>query len=94
MVQVPTAASWSVLVQVEQVAAGVVEDRIQPAVGHPGRLLDEHPLAAPTNALGMLGDVLRVRRWAMSGGYGRAVCQVPDTSPALGAELGRAAQPG
>jgi dolichyl-phosphate beta-glucosyltransferase len=46
------------------------------------------------DALGMLGDVLRVRRWAMSGGYGRAVRQVPDASPALGAELGRAAQLG
>jgi dolichyl-phosphate beta-glucosyltransferase len=46
------------------------------------------------DALGMLGDVLRVRRWAMTGGYGRAVCQVPDASPALGAEVGRAAQPG
>jgi hypothetical protein len=30
----------------------------------------------------------------MTGGYGRAVCQVPDASPALGAEVGRAAQPG
>ena len=46
------------------------------------------------DALAMLGDVLRVRRWAMTGGYGRAVCQVPDASPALGAEFGRAAQPG
>jgi dolichyl-phosphate beta-glucosyltransferase len=47
------------------------------------------------DALAMLGDVLRVRRWAMSGGYGRAVCQVPDdASPALGARLGGAAQPG
>jgi hypothetical protein len=42
----------------------------------------------------MLRDVLRVRRWAMTGGYSRAVCQVPDASPALGAEVGRAAQPG
>jgi dolichyl-phosphate beta-glucosyltransferase len=46
------------------------------------------------DALGMLGDVLRVRRWAMTGGYGRAVCQVPDAYPALGAEVGRAAQSG
>ena len=46
------------------------------------------------DALAMLGDVLRVRRWAMTGGYGRAVCQVPDASPALGAEFGRTAQPG
>jgi dolichyl-phosphate beta-glucosyltransferase len=46
------------------------------------------------DALDMLGDVLRVRRWAMTGGYGRAVYQVPDASPALGAEVGRAAQPG
>jgi len=45
----------------------------------------------------MLRDVLRVRRWAVSGGYDRAVCQIPDTSPApsaLGAEFGRAAQAG
>jgi glycosyltransferase involved in cell wall biosynthesis len=49
------------------------------------------------DALDMLRDVLRVRRWAASGGYARAVCQIPDTSPApsaLGAELGRAAQVG
>jgi dolichyl-phosphate beta-glucosyltransferase len=49
------------------------------------------------DALDMLGDVLWVRRWAASGGYDRAVCQIPDTSPApsaLGAELGRAAQAG
>ncbi|HJW65027.1 MAG TPA: dolichyl-phosphate beta-glucosyltransferase [Actinomycetes bacterium] len=46
------------------------------------------------DALGMLRDVLRVRRWAMTGGYGRTVCQVPDASPALGAEVGRAAEPG
>jgi dolichyl-phosphate beta-glucosyltransferase len=46
------------------------------------------------DALAMLGDVLRVRRWAVSGGYGRAVWQVPDASPALGAEVGRVAQPG
>jgi glycosyltransferase involved in cell wall biosynthesis len=46
------------------------------------------------DALGMLGDVLRVRRWAVSGGYGRGISVVPDPSPAagLGAELGRAAQ--
>jgi len=48
------------------------------------------------DALAMLGDVLQVRRWAVSGSYDRAVCQVPDPSPAsaLGAELGGAAQPG
>jgi glycosyltransferase involved in cell wall biosynthesis len=49
------------------------------------------------DALDMLRDVLRVRRWAVSGGYDRAVCQIPDTSPApsaLGAEFGRAAQAG
>jgi glycosyltransferase involved in cell wall biosynthesis len=47
------------------------------------------------DALGMLGDVLRVRRWAVSGGYDRGISMVPDPSPAagLGAELGRAAQP-
>jgi glycosyltransferase involved in cell wall biosynthesis len=49
------------------------------------------------DALCMLRDVLRVRRWAVSGGYDRAVCQIADTSmatSALGAELGRAAQAG
>jgi glycosyltransferase involved in cell wall biosynthesis len=49
------------------------------------------------DALDMLRDVLRVRRWAVSGGYDRAACQIPDPSPApsaLGAELGRAAQAG
>jgi hypothetical protein len=48
------------------------------------------------DALGMLRDVLRVRRWAASGGYDRAVHQAADTyTPVtLGAELGRAAEPG
>jgi dolichyl-phosphate beta-glucosyltransferase len=48
------------------------------------------------DALDMLRDVLRVRRWAVSGGYDRGVSVVPDLSPAsgLGAETGRAAQPG
>jgi glycosyltransferase involved in cell wall biosynthesis len=49
------------------------------------------------DALDMLRDVLRVRRWLPSGGYDRAVCQIPDTSPApsaLGTELGRVAQAG
>jgi dolichyl-phosphate beta-glucosyltransferase len=48
------------------------------------------------DALGMLRDVLRVRRWAMRGGYGGAVSMVPDSSPAtrLGAEFRRAQQPG
>jgi dolichyl-phosphate beta-glucosyltransferase len=48
------------------------------------------------DALGMLGDVLRVRRWAVSGDYDRAVHQAADTcTPVkLGAELGRTAQPG
>ena len=48
------------------------------------------------DALGMLSDVLRVRRWAMSGGYDRAISMVPDPSPifGLGAEIGRAVQPG
>jgi dolichyl-phosphate beta-glucosyltransferase len=47
------------------------------------------------DALGMLADVLRVRRWALSGGYDVAVSQAPDTCTAatLGPELGRAAQP-
>jgi len=47
------------------------------------------------DALGMLRDVLRVRRWAVSGGYDRAVSQAADTCTAvtLGPELGRAAQP-
>ncbi len=36
------------------------------------------------DALGMLGDVLRVRRWAMSGGYGRGNPMVADPSPASG----------
>jgi dolichyl-phosphate beta-glucosyltransferase len=48
------------------------------------------------DALAMLGDVLRVRRWALSGGYDGAVSIVPDPSPASrrGAELRRAQQPG
>jgi glycosyltransferase involved in cell wall biosynthesis len=48
------------------------------------------------DALGMLGDVLRVRRWALSGGYDGAVSVVPDPSAAsrLGAELRRVEQPG
>jgi glycosyltransferase involved in cell wall biosynthesis len=48
------------------------------------------------DALAMLGDVLRVRRWAVSGGYDRAVHQAADTCSTvpLGAELGRAAEPG
>jgi hypothetical protein len=39
--------------------------------------------------------VLRVRRWAVRGGYDRAVAKVADPSPAsgLGDEIGRAAQP-
>jgi dolichyl-phosphate beta-glucosyltransferase len=47
------------------------------------------------DAVGMLGDVLRVRRWAVSGGYDRGIPMVPDPSPAsgLGADIGRAAQP-
>jgi dolichyl-phosphate beta-glucosyltransferase len=47
------------------------------------------------DALAMLGDVLRVRRWAVRGGYDRAVAKVADPSPAsgLGEEIGRAAQP-
>jgi dolichyl-phosphate beta-glucosyltransferase len=47
------------------------------------------------DALGMLRDVLRVRRWAVSGGYDRAVSLAADTCTAatLGPELGRAAQP-
>jgi len=47
------------------------------------------------DALGMLRDVLRVRRWAVSGGYDRAISQAADTCTAatLGPELGRAAQP-
>jgi glycosyltransferase involved in cell wall biosynthesis len=47
------------------------------------------------DALGMLGDVLRVRRWAVSGGYDRAISRAADTSTAvtLGPELGQAAQP-
>jgi glycosyltransferase involved in cell wall biosynthesis len=47
------------------------------------------------HALGMLRDVLRVRRWAVSGGYDRAISQAADpcTAATLGPELGRAAQP-
>jgi hypothetical protein len=47
------------------------------------------------DALAMLGDVLRVRRWAVNGGYDRAISVVPDPSLAsgLGAEIGQAAQP-
>jgi dolichyl-phosphate beta-glucosyltransferase len=48
------------------------------------------------DALGMLRDVLRVRRWAMRGGYDGAASMVPD--PSLGSRLGgefrRAQQPG
>jgi dolichyl-phosphate beta-glucosyltransferase len=39
------------------------------------------------DALGMLRDVLRVRRWAVSGGYDRAVAQAADTEQALTAEV-------
>ena len=48
------------------------------------------------DAVGMLRDVLRVRRWAVSGGYDRAVHQAADTctAVALGAELGGTAEPG
>jgi hypothetical protein len=48
------------------------------------------------DALGMLGDVLRVRRWAVTGGYDGAVSMVPNPSPAsrVGVELRRAEQPG
>jgi dolichyl-phosphate beta-glucosyltransferase len=48
------------------------------------------------DAVGMVRDVLRVRRWAVSGGYDRAVHQAADTyTPVkLGAELGRTAEPG
>jgi hypothetical protein len=47
------------------------------------------------DALGVLRDVLRVRRWAVSGGYDRAVAQAADTCTAatLGPELRRATQP-
>jgi glycosyltransferase involved in cell wall biosynthesis len=46
------------------------------------------------DALGMLRDVVRVRRWAVSGGYDRAVAQAADTctAAALGPELRRATQ--
>jgi hypothetical protein len=46
------------------------------------------------DALDMLADVLRVRRWAVSGGYDQAVAPAADTgTPAtLGPEPGRAAQ--
>jgi dolichyl-phosphate beta-glucosyltransferase len=42
------------------------------------------------DALGMVRDVLRVRRWAVNGEYDRAVSVVPDPSLAsgLGAEIG------
>ena len=48
------------------------------------------------DALGMLRDVLRVRRWAVSGDYDRAVHQAANTCTAvtLDAELGRAVEPG
>ena len=48
------------------------------------------------DALGMVRDVLRVRRWAVSGDYDRAVQQAADTCSTVprGAELGRAAEPG
>jgi hypothetical protein len=48
------------------------------------------------DAVGMLRDVLRVRRWAVSGDYDRAVHQAADTctAVALGAELSRTAEPG
>jgi dolichyl-phosphate beta-glucosyltransferase len=36
------------------------------------------------DALGMLGDVLRVRRWAVSGGYDRGISMVPEPSPPPG----------
>jgi glycosyltransferase involved in cell wall biosynthesis len=48
------------------------------------------------DALAMLGDVLRVRRWAVSGGYHQGISLVLDPSPASGldAEIGQAALPG
>ena len=48
------------------------------------------------DAVAILADVPRVRRWAVSGSYDGAVSQVPDLSPAaaLGAELGPATQAG
>jgi glycosyltransferase involved in cell wall biosynthesis len=48
------------------------------------------------DALAMLGDVLRLRRWAVTGGYDGAASMVPDPYPAsrLGAEFRRAEQPG
>jgi dolichyl-phosphate beta-glucosyltransferase len=48
------------------------------------------------DAVSMLRDVLRVRRWAVSGGYDRTVHQAADTCTpvTLGAELGRTAEPG
>jgi glycosyltransferase involved in cell wall biosynthesis len=47
------------------------------------------------DALDMLRDVLRVRRWAVSGGYDRAVRQAARTSTTamLGGQFGRAAEP-
>jgi dolichyl-phosphate beta-glucosyltransferase len=47
------------------------------------------------DALGMLRDVVRVRRWAVSGGYDRGISMVTDPSATseLGAELRPAAQP-
>ena len=47
------------------------------------------------DALGMLGDALRVRRWAVRGGYDRGVAVVPGPSLASGraAEIGGAPQP-
>ena len=57
---------------------------------------DDSKVQLVVDAVGMLRDLLRVRRWAVSGGYDRAVHQAADpcTAVTLGAELGRTAEPG
>src|SRR4029453_14631218 len=54
----PISAGGSVLVKVDQVAAGIVQHRVHAAIGHPVRLLDKHhppgpePLGLPLAVIG------------------------------------------
>src|SRR4029450_13285029 len=57
----PAGSPSSVLVEVDQVATGVVEHRVHAAVLHPGRLPDEHP-AVGLEPFGVTPAVVGVQR--------------------------------
>ena len=79
-----------VLFLARRLGLGVIEVPVR------AEMRDGSKVQLVVDALGMLRDVLRVRRWAVCGGYDRAAHQAADTCTAvtLGAELGRTAEPG